>query len=138
MRRKKIFAFWDDESGLKWFHVDKVGKMRRVVRVLVFCSLVILINCVLSQQSWNTLKSKANVKHDSLRLAHYDLSWAPSDITVTFKKDFQNRTKDISQSRALVEGTTIDNEQLPITPNTSEKKTRSDDSLSQELTHSGN
>lgn len=89
--------------------VEEVHKMRRAVCLLVVCFLVIFVNSILSQPNWSTWKTlvdEQDVKQDDLRLERFGLSWVPSDITVTFKKDIQNITSGYRQGRAFAPATT--------------------------------
>lgn len=124
--------------------VDEVSKMRRLVFCVVICSLVIVINSVFSESfyRWNELINNQNVKDETLRLNRYGLSWTPSDITVTFKKDIANITSGLRQGRAigkiLPRAANLKNKSLPATPTPIIAKAQPNDSLGRELSASGN
>lgn len=112
-------------------------KMKKSILTLVFL-VTMVIRSVCSSQ-----KNSFDVDDQRLKLrsAKNSLSWAPSDITVTFKKDFH----EILQGRALSDIKTIKNQTLPLaqkklasqTSSTAIiRKTRTNDSLSRR--YSGN
>lgn len=122
------------KSNRESLKVDDVSKMRRLVFCLVICSLVIVINSVFSESfyRWNELINPQDVKEETLRLNRYGLSWSPSDITVTFKKDVANITSGFRQGRA------IESKSAPATPTPITAKAQPNDSLGRELSASGN
>lgn len=127
-------------SSMKWTNCEssdseEVYKMRRAVFILVFCSLVLITQSVLSQQSWKDFVDNQDEKKESLRLT--GMSWSPSDITVTFKKKIQNLTNSYRQGRALVATTAIQKQQFPISQSATVKKTRSNDSGGRDVGDSG-
>lgn len=106
----------------------------------MFSLSVFVVKSIVREQS--QVYDVKNVKKDP---ASYSLLWAPSDITVTFKKDFQTSNQ-ISQGRALTQNITIKNQTLPaetkvLSSSTAsstaiKRKTRTNDSLSR--VYSGN
>lgn len=128
--------------------VEEVHKMRRAVCLLVLCFLVIFVNSILSQPNWSTWKTlvdEQDVKQDDLRLERFGLSWVPSDITVTFKKDIQNITSGYRQGRAFAPATTspapkttTSIQQLPKVLNTATDKIGANESPLGRQMESGN
>lgn len=124
------------KSNCESLKVAEAHKMRRLVFVLVLCSLIIVINSVFSEslQRWQELVKSQERKSQALQLDKYQFMWKPSDITVTFKKDISNITSGFRQGRARV--TSLKNRSIPLVTPT--PKTRTNDALARELEVSGN
>lgn len=127
----------------KWMEVQVKNqsenfKMRRVVLCLVLCSLVVLIKSALSHQSSSGLENVQSINKENFRLAKFNsLLWAPSDITVTFRKNVSNQTE-LSEGRAH-QTKPVHNQQLSTNLNSDTKKSRSIESFERKHSkHSGN
>jgi hypothetical protein len=79
------------------FHKSNVKKMKRKLILLIFSPLVIIINSVLSYQSWTNLVKEQNVQDDVSGLVikaeeYHGENTVPSNVTISVENEEKNKT----------------------------------------------